>query len=112
MAFPQKVRIVEVGPRDGLQDDHMPVLPCKTRIEFINRLSDAGLSQIEIGEKMDVLGPLGNGFDLENKYSRHLLVAGGIGVAPLLFTARKLFSQSKEVILFFGGATKNDLPIL
>jgi hydroxymethylglutaryl-CoA lyase len=40
------VRIVEVGPRDGLQNE-AKILPTATKIEFINRLSKTGLKTIE-----------------------------------------------------------------
>lgn len=40
------VRIVEVGPRDGLQNE-AKILPTATKIEFINRLSRTGLKTIE-----------------------------------------------------------------
>jgi hydroxymethylglutaryl-CoA lyase len=40
------VRIVEVGPRDGLQNE-AKILPTATKIEFINRLSQTGLKTIE-----------------------------------------------------------------
>ena len=46
MGIPQKVRIVEVGPRDGLQNEKQTV-PTETKIEFIRRLADAGLTTIE-----------------------------------------------------------------
>jgi dihydroorotate dehydrogenase electron transfer subunit len=46
------------------------------------------LSRRRKGSQLDVLGPLGNGFKL--KKGRSILVAGGIGVAPLLFLAQKL----------------------
>ena len=44
--LPQKVRIVEVGPRDGLQNE-AGVVPAAVKIELINRLTDAGLPAIE-----------------------------------------------------------------
>lgn len=40
------VRIVEVGPRDGLQNE-AKILPTATKIDFINRLSKTGLKTIE-----------------------------------------------------------------
>jgi hydroxymethylglutaryl-CoA lyase len=46
MPLPKKVRIVEVGPRDGLQNEKQPVATA-TKIELIGRLADAGLSAIE-----------------------------------------------------------------
>lgn len=42
----QTVRIVEVGPRDGLQNEKQPV-PTATKLELITRLADAGLTTIE-----------------------------------------------------------------
>lgn len=46
MKLPKKVKIVEVGPRDGLQNEPQPV-PAKAKIELIDRLSDAGLPVVE-----------------------------------------------------------------
>ncbi|XP_053316043.1 3-hydroxymethyl-3-methylglutaryl-CoA lyase, cytoplasmic isoform X2 [Spea bombifrons] len=45
--FPQCVKIVEVGPRDGLQNEKTFV-PTDVKIELINRLSESGLSVIEV----------------------------------------------------------------
>lgn len=45
--FPKRVKIVEVGPRDGLQNEVTPV-DTETKIEFIDRLSATGLSHIEV----------------------------------------------------------------
>jgi len=44
--MPKKVRIVEVGPRDGLQNEKAEV-PTKVKLELIERLADAGLRAIE-----------------------------------------------------------------
>ena len=46
MALPARVRIVEVGPRDGLQNEKT-VVPTPAKIELIDRLSATGLSCIE-----------------------------------------------------------------
>ncbi|MBK6637224.1 MAG: hydroxymethylglutaryl-CoA lyase [Rhodocyclaceae bacterium] len=46
MALPSKVRIVEVGPRDGLQNEPTPVSTA-TKLELIRRLAGCGLSTIE-----------------------------------------------------------------
>src|SRR5580704_8610979 len=46
MTFPQQVKIVEVSPRDGLQNEKQTI-PTEIKIEFINQLSDSGLSVIE-----------------------------------------------------------------
>src|SRR5438874_1987949 len=44
--LPARVTVVEVGPRDGLQNEKLPV-PTAAKIEFINRLSASGLPVIE-----------------------------------------------------------------
>jgi dihydroorotate dehydrogenase electron transfer subunit len=46
------------------------------------------LCGLERGDELDVLGPLGNGFDL--RVERPLLVGGGIGIAPLPFLSERL----------------------
>ena len=48
MARPDKVRLVEVGPRDGLQNEPGTV-PVATKLALIDRLADAGLAVIEAG---------------------------------------------------------------
>ena len=48
MSLPKKVRVVEVGPRDGLQNEAKPVA-LETKVALIDRLSDTGLSVIEAG---------------------------------------------------------------
>lgn len=47
MALPAKVRIVEVGPRDGLQNEKQ-IVPTETKIEFIRLLAECGLKTIEV----------------------------------------------------------------
>lgn len=48
MNLPRYVKMVEVGPRDGLQNEPKPV-PTEVKIELIERLSETGLSVIETG---------------------------------------------------------------
>ena len=48
MNYPKKVRIVEVGPRDGLQNEKSTV-SVETKVALIDKLSDAGLKSIEAG---------------------------------------------------------------
>ncbi|MFZ3120278.1 MAG: hydroxymethylglutaryl-CoA lyase [Variovorax sp.] len=47
MKLPSKVEIVDVGPRDGLQNEKQPV-PAAVKIELVHRLQDAGLTAIEV----------------------------------------------------------------
>lgn len=48
MSFPTQVRIVEVGPRDGLQNEKQTI-PTAAKIQLIEQLVDAGLNYIEAG---------------------------------------------------------------
>lgn len=60
------------------------------------------------GERIDVLGPLGNGFDIKPTSNQQrpttILVAGGMGVAPLLALAEKLVDANRSKILVLIGA--------
>jgi dihydroorotate dehydrogenase electron transfer subunit len=75
------------------------------------------LSQRKKGELLDVIGPLGNGFSYElraTSYEQSILVAGGMGVAPLVFLAEKLAeakSQKPKVktLVLVGAKTKSQI---
>lgn len=47
MKYPSRVKIVDVGPRDGLQNEKAQV-PAAVKIELVHRLQDAGLTEIEV----------------------------------------------------------------
>jgi hydroxymethylglutaryl-CoA lyase len=47
MGIPSKVKLIDVGPRDGLQNEKQPVAAA-TKIELVHRLQDAGLREIEV----------------------------------------------------------------
>ena len=47
MNIPSKVRLIDVGPRDGLQNEKQPV-PAAIKIELVQRLQAAGLKEIEV----------------------------------------------------------------
>jgi hydroxymethylglutaryl-CoA lyase len=47
MSIPSCVSILEVGPRDGLQNEKQPV-PAAVKVELVHRLQEAGLTQIEV----------------------------------------------------------------
>jgi hydroxymethylglutaryl-CoA lyase len=48
MRFPKHVKIVEVGPRDGLQNESTTV-PAEIKVQLVEKLAAAGLSAIEVG---------------------------------------------------------------
>jgi hydroxymethylglutaryl-CoA lyase len=47
MAYPTKVKLVDVGPRDGLQNEKQPV-SAEVKIQLVHMLQDAGLTEIEV----------------------------------------------------------------
>ncbi|WP_248920266.1 hydroxymethylglutaryl-CoA lyase [Pseudomonas entomophila] len=48
MSLPERVRLVEVGPRDGLQNEAQPI-SVADKVRLVNDLTDAGLGYIEVG---------------------------------------------------------------
>jgi len=68
------------------------------------------LSERKPGEYLDIIGPLGNGFSIspaESAKSRQaILVAGGMGVAPLVFLAKKI---KKGSLVILGAKTKSQI---
>jgi dihydroorotate dehydrogenase electron transfer subunit len=71
------------------------------------------LSEIREGESVDILGPLGNGFSLPKKNGSVFIVAGGIGVAPLVFLSSYLVGEkgfaASSIKVFLGARSKDDL---
>jgi dihydroorotate dehydrogenase electron transfer subunit len=65
------------------------------------------------GETIDILGPLGNGFDLAERLegASAWLVGGGRGIAPLFFLGRVLREKGALVRVFYGGKSLSDLPL-
>ncbi len=60
------------------------------------------------GDLINILGPLGNGFNLNDDYETAVIVAGGLGSAPFPFVTRAL-NDNKEIISFVGGRTSKDV---
>lgn len=66
------------------------------------------LQQKIVGDTLDVLFPLGNGYTTDNQ-EKVLLVGGGFGIAPLYFLAKKLQSKAKEIHLLVGARSKEHI---
>jgi dihydroorotate dehydrogenase electron transfer subunit len=61
------------------------------------------LSLLGPGDRLALAGPLGRGFDLHALGSDVALVAGGVGLAPLLLPARQLLAAGARVHLYYGA---------
>lgn len=66
------------------------------------------LARKHVGDKLDILGPLGQGFNLNGNYETAVIVAGGLGAAPFPYLIRKI-GESKKVKCFVGGRTSHDV---
>jgi dihydroorotate dehydrogenase electron transfer subunit len=80
--------------------------------EMIYRVVGEGtrlLSEMANGVSLDVLGPLGNGFDLGLAGDEPLIVAGGVGVPPLYSLAQALVETGKRPVVIIGGRSAADL---
>ncbi|GAH57413.1 unnamed protein product, partial [marine sediment metagenome] len=62
------------------------------------------------GDNIDLLGPLGNGFLIRPTSHKLLLLAGGIGIAPLRFLVDKAVKQGLSVTLLCGTPTAHRYP--
>lgn len=86
-------------------------------IEILYKVVGKGteiLSQKKPNESIDIIGPLGNGFELISYNLTPIIVSGGMGVAPLVFLAEKLFKNPKSKIkniplVLLGAKTKEDI---
>jgi dihydroorotate dehydrogenase electron transfer subunit len=58
------------------------------------------LASVKEGENLDVMGPLGNGFDLKTGGGRIAVVGGGLGIYPLYFLGSRL--KDTEIDVFMG----------
>ncbi len=80
----------------------------KGGIELLYEVVGAGtelLAQKKRGEFLDVIGPLGNGFDIPASVKAAILVAGGVGIAPLTALAEKLSRTGRKVSVVIGAKT-------
>ena len=67
------------------------------------------LSKKKKGDVLDVFGPLGNGFTINPDSQNLLLVAGGMGIAPLRFLAEAAAGQGKTITIINGAQSKECL---
>jgi len=84
----------------------------KNTLSFLVQIVGNGtrhLAIIEIGQKLNVVYPLGKGFQLIKPKEKALLIGGGCGVAPLLYLARHLKAINVEVSILIGVRNKEHL---
>ena len=67
------------------------------------------LSRCKAGDTLDILAPLGNSYTIHPSSHNLLLVAGGIGIAPLLFLAQRAIAQGYAVKILLGATSASRL---
>ncbi len=89
-----------------------------TGLELLYKVVGKGtqlLSRLQSGDVSAMTGPLGKGFEIPTEVSKAKIVAGGIGVAPMVFLAQALTESKRNlssIEVFIGGRTKSDLLCL
>ena len=103
-------QFVSVYSKDASRLLPRPISLCeiereKGTIRLVYRVVGAGteeFSSLKEGDSIDVMGPLGNGFQLKDK--KAILIGGGIGIPPMLELGRELDCE-KNVVLGFRDET-------
>jgi len=86
------------------------VIRDKKEVQILFKVVKAGtkiLSELKAGDRLDVLGPLGNGFKINTSKKVAILVGGGYGIAPLLYLAQEMKGKIKAIYAFIGAKSKD-----
>jgi dihydroorotate dehydrogenase electron transfer subunit len=67
------------------------------------------LAQMDPGQAVEILGPLGNRFTVPETVETAVLVAGGIGVPPIAALAMEIVKGQRRLEVFLGGKTADDI---
>lgn len=81
-------------------------------VELLVRVVGRGTAWLAVrrpGDSLDVFGPLGKGFALDRQTRSLLLVAGGMGIAPLVAAADEGLARGCAVALVLGARTQGEL---
>ncbi|NLK64236.1 MAG: dihydroorotate dehydrogenase electron transfer subunit [Tissierellia bacterium] len=80
-------------------------------ISFLYRIEGEGtkkISSLHENDEIQIFGPLGNGFELENLKGKTAVIGGGIGIAPLLYLCKAL---GKKADVYLGYRDKENMYI-
>ena len=105
-ARPGQFVMIQVGPgTDPLLRRPFSICRCREDGVFLILYKVVGrgtrlMSRVKKGDRLSVIGPLGNGFILPEDPIKPLLVSGGMGIAPLLFLCQAL--ETDDTIFMAG----------
>lgn len=100
--------------RDPLLPRPMSLLTAGRRPSMLIKVVGEGtrrMAEARSGEVFELLAPLGRPWAPCPDAHQPVLVAGGVGIAPLLFLARDLHAAGRRPIVLYGGRTADDLPL-
>ncbi len=119
-AKPGQFCMLQVAAGENIHD---PLLPRPlsihntdgtSTVQFLYRRVGKGtalLSTMEKGDHLRVLGPLGRGFTWDHT-GHHVIVGGGMGIAPLLFLTSAMKNTGTSATVILGAASADDLTCL
>ncbi|MHC4562852.1 MAG: ferredoxin reductase domain-containing protein, partial [Planctomycetota bacterium] len=93
------------GRRDGADGVELDM------IYSVKGVGTRWLADVQPGQQLSVLGPLGNSFAIHRDKPEAVLVGGGVGIPPLLYLAEALSAAGKQTTAFVGARTINRLPL-
>ena len=122
-ATAQAGQFVHILPRVGLENDPFlrrafSIMATKgDEIEVLFRVEGRGTAQIAkatLGDKLDILGPLGRPFDLAPFHVKQnvpmpILVGGGVGVPPMVFLAKTFLEMGITPTVLIGARSASDV---
>ena len=86
--LPRPISICEVDKEQG-------------RLRLVYRIAGKGTAEFsgyQAGDKLEVVGPLGNGFPLDKGYKKVFLIGGGIGVPPMVELSKQMPGEKQIVV--------------
>lgn len=105
MTFPKRVKIVEVGPRDGLQNE-TNLIPTNKKIELINKLSETGLKTIEatsfVSKKW--IPQLHDAYEVYTSINKHPDISYPVLVPNIQGLTRALEAKVEHIALFTSAS--------
>jgi len=107
MALPKKVKIVDVGPRDGLQNEK-EVVPTDAKVELIHRLGEAGLPVVEAGSFVSPkwVPQMGDSADIMKRITRKPGVSYPV-LTPNMKGFEGAMAVGAEEVAIFGAASES-----
>ena len=105
-SIPSRVRLIDVGPRDGLQNEKTPV-PAAVKVELVHRLQAAGLQEIEVTSYVSPkwVPQMGDNHEVMSGIARQPGVAYSVLTPNLKGFEAAVLDQPDEIVVF-GSASE------